>query len=244
MAKKKIEVKNSVLKNGVHYLTSDYKTRNSSRPTHKGIDLVGKNGLDYIIAIDEGVVTISKYSLSAGYYVQIKHNNGYTTRYLHMKKGSLKVKKGDKVTKGQVLGYMGNTGNSRGAHLHFDVHNGKSYVDPIPFLQGIAGFKTNHYQEFVKGVQKATGSKVDGKAGKETLANTITVSAKENRKHQVVEVIQKYLYVQGYTEVGKADCVAGTNFTKATKHYQKDFGCPVDGEITAKKKTWKKLLEL
>lgn len=244
MAKKKIDVKNSVLKGGVHYLTSDYKTRNRSRPTHKGIDLVGKNGLDYIIAVDEGVVTISKYSLSAGYYVQIKHNNGYTTRYLHMKKGSLKVKKGDKVTQGQVLGYMGNTGNSDGAHLHFDVHNGKNYVDPISFLQGVADFETNYYKEFVKGVQKETDSKVDGIAGKETLSNTITVSSKKNRKHPVVKVIQEYLYIQGYTEVGETDGIAGTKFTKAVKHYQKDFGCAADGEITAKKKTWKKLLEL
>lgn len=243
-----LEVKNPVLKNGKHNITSDYKTRNPKRKNHNGIDFVSRqnnmNVTDYIIAIDDGVVTISKYSLSAGYYIQIKHNNGYTTRYLHLKKDSLKVKKGDKVKKGQVIGYMGNTGNSSGAHLHFDVHNGKSYVDPVPFLQGTADLETNHYQEFVEGVQRATGSKVDGKAGKETLSNTITVSAKKNRKHEVVEIIQKYLYVQGYTEVGKADGIAGKDFTKATKHYQKDFGCPVDGEITAKKKTWKKLLEI
>ena len=89
MAKVKIEVKNSVLQDGVHYVTSDYKTRNPKRKDHKGMDLVGKNGLDEIVAIADGIVTISTYSSSAGYYVQIKHNNGYTTRYLHMKKGSI-----------------------------------------------------------------------------------------------------------------------------------------------------------
>lgn len=243
-----IEVKNNVLKSGVHNITSDYKTRNPKRKNHNGIDFVTRignlNTTDYITAIDDGIVTISKYSISAGYYVQIKHKNDYTTRYLHMKKGSLKVKKGDKVTKGQILGYMGNTGNSSGAHLHFDVYNGKSYVDPVPFLQGIADFETNHYQEFVKGVQRATGSEVDGVTGKEILSNTVTVSSKKNKKHAVVKTIQEYLYIQGYTEVGEADGIAGTKFDSAVKHYQKDFGCTADGEITAKKKTWKKLLEL
>lgn len=243
-----IEIKNNVLKKGIHNVTSDYKTRNKKRTNHNGIDLVSKklgiNTTDYIVAIADGIVTISTYSSSAGYYVQLKHNNGYTTRYLHMKKDSLKVKKGDKVTKEQIIGYMGNTGNSSGAHLHFDVHNGKSYVDPVPFLQGVADFETNYYKEFVKEVQKETGSKVDGIAGKETLSNTITISSKKNRKHPVVKVIQKYLYVQGYIEVGKADGIAGSKFDNAVKHYQKDFGCTADGEITAKQKTWKKLLEI
>ena len=49
--KKKLEVKNNVLKGGIHYLTSDYKTRNSNRSTHNGIDLIGENGIDEIVAI-------------------------------------------------------------------------------------------------------------------------------------------------------------------------------------------------
>ena len=137
--------KNNVLKNKAHYVTSDYKTRNNSRKNHKGIDLVSHNGknttTDYVKKKKKGVVTISTYSSTAGYYVAIKHENGYTTRYLHMKKGTLKVSKGDTVEKGQVLGYMGNTGNSQGAHLHFDVNNGKDYVDPLPYLEGILNFK-------------------------------------------------------------------------------------------------------
>jgi len=132
----KMDVKCPVLKQGVHYLTSDYKTRNPKRK-HSGIDMIGKGyACDYVIAIDDGVVVTSTYSATAGYYVEIKQNDGSITRYLHLKKGSITVKKGDHVKKGQVIGYMGNSGSSNGAHLHFGVRvNGKD-VDPLPYLEG------------------------------------------------------------------------------------------------------------
>ena len=81
---KKLNVKNPVLKKGVHYLTRDYMTR--SRDSHKGIDLIGDGyAIDDIIAIENGLVIASKYSNSFGNYVEIKHNNEYISRYLHMK---------------------------------------------------------------------------------------------------------------------------------------------------------------
>lgn len=100
------------------------------------------------------------------------------------------------------------------------------------------------YVQFVGDVQRAIGAKVDHIAGKETLSKTVTVSAKKNNRHAVVKPIQQYLYALGYTEVGEDDCIAGSKFTKAVKRYQKDNGCVVDGEITARNKTWKKLLKL
>ena len=97
-------------------------------------------------------------------------------------------------------------------------------------------------KEFIKEIQKAIGAKVDGKAGPETLSKTITLSAKKNRKHAAVKVLQARLYELGYTEIGKADGVAGPKFTSAVAHFQQDNGCMVDGVITAGNKTWKKLL--
>lgn len=104
--------------------------------------------------------------------------------------------------------------------------------------------ETYTYKQFVGDVQKACGAKVDYIAGSETLSKTVTVSARKNSRHAVVRPIQKYLYALGYTEVGEDDCIAGSKFTKAVKRYQKDNGCVVDGEITARNKTWKKLLKL
>lgn len=105
--------------------------------------------------------------------------------------------------------------------------------------------KTNNdaYKIFVGGVQRTCGAKVDYVAGSETLSKTVTVSSKKNRTHKVVGVIQTYLNSMGYN-CGAVDCIAGSMFDSAVKKFQKDNGCTSDGEITAKCKTWKKLLRL
>lgn len=114
--------------------------------SHKGIDLVGPGStLDYITAHSDGevvaVVSHIDYNTSKsgkrtyGNYVKIKHDNGMYTLYAHMKYGSVNVKVGQRVSRGQVIGYMGNTGYSFGAHLHFEVRNeNDQYVDPTAFV--------------------------------------------------------------------------------------------------------------
>ena len=97
---------------------------------------------------------------------------------------------------------------------------------------------------FVRDIQKAFGATVDGIAGPETLNSTITLSAILNRKHEAIRAVQRRLAALGYTSVGKVDGIAGIKFTKAVKEFQKNNGCEVDGEITARGKTWKKLLGL
>lgn len=96
--------------------------------------------------------------------------------------------------------------------------------------------------QFVKDVQKAIGAKIDGIAGHETISKTVTISESKNRTHPVVKAVQKRLYALGYTIVGNADGIAGHKFTAAVCAFQKDNRCWVDGEMTAKNKTWKKLL--
>lgn len=96
--------------------------------------------------------------------------------------------------------------------------------------------------DFVWDVQSACGATVDGIAGPETLSKTVTLSRHRNRHHKAVEAVQKRLLALGYTEVGEADGIAGAKFTSAVAHFQDDNGCWVDGEITAKNKTWRKML--
>jgi len=96
-------------------------------------------------------------------------------------------------------------------------------------------------KDFVIDVQKATGAKVDGIAGKETLSKTPTVSKNKNNRHKVVKAIQQRLNALGY-DCGTADGIAGNLFNEAVKAYQKDKKCVIDGEITAGMTTWKKLL--
>lgn len=99
------------------------------------------------------------------------------------------------------------------------------------------------HKDFVKEVQAAIGAKVDGIAGNETLSKTVTVSMTKNNRHIVVKSIQKYFNTIKY-DCGIIDGIAGTKFDSAVKKFQKENGCAVDGEITAKKNTWKRLLKL
>lgn len=97
-------------------------------------------------------------------------------------------------------------------------------------------------EQFVRDVQAATGSEVDGIAGEETIGNTVTVSAYKNRTHEVVAAVQKRLAALGYDIVGEPDGVAGPKFEAAVQAFQGNNHCWVDGEITACNKTWRKLL--
>lgn len=110
----------------------------------------------------------------------------------------------------------------------------------LPLSKG----KTSDYttEEFVRNVQSCCGAEVDGIAGPETLSKTVTISETKNRTHDVVKAVQQRLHSLGYTMVGNADGVAGPKFTAAVVAYQEDHQCWADGEITAKNKTWKKLL--
>ena len=103
------------------------------------------------------------------------------------------------------------------------------------------------YIQFVKDVQIAegqTGKWIDGIAGSRTLELTPTISRYKNRTNACVKPVQKYLYYLGYKDVGRADGIAGVKFDTAVKQFQRDNGCVVDGELTSKKKTWKKLLKI
>lgn len=98
--------------------------------------------------------------------------------------------------------------------------------------------------EFVREVQLACKATVDGIPGPETLSKTVTLSEKKNRTHPAVAAVQTRLIALGYLQVGTVDGKAGPKFTAAVKAYQADHGCVVDGEITAGKTTWRRLLEM
>lgn len=103
---------------------------------------------------------------------------------------------------------------------------------------------TYSFEEFITDVQRAIGAKVDGIPGPETLGKTITVSNKKNRTHPIVKPIQRRLAVLGYTDVGKADGIAGVKFACAVRKFQKDNCRVVDGVITARATTYRKLFKM
>jgi peptidoglycan hydrolase-like protein with peptidoglycan-binding domain len=97
-------------------------------------------------------------------------------------------------------------------------------------------------QEFVRDIQAVFDVKVTGIAGSDTLCETITLSEVLNRKHPAIYFIQRRLFSLGYAEIGKINGIADHRFTSAVKHFQSNNDCIVNGEITARDKTWKKLL--
>ena len=87
---------------------------------HTGIDIPAPGGTN-VTAVQGGVVITSSYAPSSyGEYVVIAHGNGVTTLYAHMQRGSRRVREGDTVSQGQVLGLVGSTGSSTGNHLHLE----------------------------------------------------------------------------------------------------------------------------
>ncbi|MFA5577766.1 MAG: M23 family metallopeptidase, partial [Tissierellaceae bacterium] len=99
---------------------------------HNGLDIAAKTGTP-INAADGGKVVFAGTKGTYGKMVEIDHGNGYKTRYAHC--SSILVKVGDKVYKGQHIANVGNTGNSTGPHLHFEVlKNGKNQ-NPANFVK-------------------------------------------------------------------------------------------------------------
>ena len=104
---------------------------------HRGVDW--NPGAGYpIAAIADGVVTEAGTGGELGVHASIQHNiNGeiVTSIYGHMQRGSMSLHVGDAVGRGQVIGRVGNTGASTGAHLHFGLAHGADVFDPIPWMQ-------------------------------------------------------------------------------------------------------------
>lgn len=166
----KYNFKYHVLESKSEYCTADYGTREPSYSTHHGMDFINDVGhsCNAIAVADGEVVTVQDFvdgfndTYTAGNYVRIKHESGVYSRYLHLVKGSVKVKVGQKVKAGTVLGTEGNTGYSYGTHLHFDVFDGTQYVDPLPYLLGEKSF---YKAKKPSSTAITVGSKVRVKAG-------------------------------------------------------------------------------
>ena len=130
-----------------NYISTMYRYYNNGKPSNHGVrsniynafDIAGSYG-DAIYAIEKGTVVDKGYQGNGfGYYVVIKHQNGLYSLYAHMK-ASASVNIGNTVSKQQIIGYMGSTGNSSGNHLHFELYNPNnrnSVINPwVTYYQG------------------------------------------------------------------------------------------------------------
>jgi murein DD-endopeptidase MepM/ murein hydrolase activator NlpD len=109
---------------------------------HAGIDIADESAETEVVAAASGTVIRSYYSATYGNCVLVTHKIGdrtFTTLYAHLEKST--VTTGQSIKKGELLGYMGNTGDSRGKHLHFEIHEGQwnyeksNSVDPLRYVK-------------------------------------------------------------------------------------------------------------
>ncbi|MBL8702619.1 MAG: M23 family metallopeptidase [Alphaproteobacteria bacterium] len=109
---------------------------------HKGVDFGAPSGTP-IQAAGDGVVEMSGWFGGYGNYVRLKHNGEYSTAYAHLSRYAPGIKEGARVKQGQIVGYVGTTGRSTGAHLHYEVLRRGAQINPM-------------------GVKFPTGRKLDG----------------------------------------------------------------------------------
>lgn len=102
---------------------------NVRRP-HNGIDFAAPTGTP-VRTVGDGVVVFAGWSGGGGNMVKISHGDRWETAYLHLSKIDRSIRKGARVTRGQVIGAVGQTGLATGPHLHFSLFDRGSYVDPM-----------------------------------------------------------------------------------------------------------------
>ena len=145
---------------------------------------------------------------------RLHHGNGFKTYYFHMKPKSVLVKAGDLVRRGQKIGYMGTTGNSTGAHLHFGIKFYNAWVDPEPYLTGLKNM-----------------------GGKRMTITLRTLS--QGMRGEDVKTLQQLLNAKINTSL-EPDGKFGPLTNTALKKYQAASALVVDGKCGPA--TWSKLL--
>lgn len=99
---------------------------------HKGLDFAASTGTP-VYATGDGKIAMAYFSGSYGNVIYIDHGHDYETRYAHLSRFA--IQPGAEVKRGQVIGYVGNTGNSKASHLHYEVLYKGQHVNPINFFQ-------------------------------------------------------------------------------------------------------------
>ena len=226
-----------------------------SRSNHNGVDLVRKDGKpnEPILAPEAGKILAARKSNHPtggyGYYVKMQGKSGVVHLMAHMVRNSLKVKKGDVVEQGDVLGLMGTTGNSTGVHLHWEVRVKGKFTDPIAWMgkngepelpsnfhAWVKKLNANSARAYIKNAPR--GSKVrvrhNGvsvfnktiRSGDDKLEKTVDIEVGRNRITVEVDGFE----VKGVTYNKKSNSGGTTIPPKVEKPSTKDSKKPVKKE--------------
>lgn len=115
------------------------------RKFHTGIDFAAVRGTP-IYATGDGVAYIPNNNDGYGNLIEIHHGYGFVTRYAHLDK--FKIRNGQKVKRGEIIGYVGATGTATSPHLHYEVHRNGQYVNPIHYF--FNDLSPQEYEQMIK----------------------------------------------------------------------------------------------
>ncbi len=157
ISKKDIKILNSIptlqpiANPNLHLLVSGYGIRinpfHKGKYKHPGIDFAAHRGTKVFASASGKIVRINKSVLQAGYgnAIEIDHGQGFITRYAHLEQ--INISQGQRVTKGMVIGTVGDSGGAIAPHLHYEViHQGET-VDPVMYM--IEGLNSNDYNTLI-----------------------------------------------------------------------------------------------
>ncbi|MFD2704400.1 peptidoglycan DD-metalloendopeptidase family protein [Salibacterium lacus] len=179
-------------------------TFGSRQGNHDGIDIAAETGTNVKAAAD-GEIIRSDYSSTYGHVVMMQHKSDAETVYAHLSKRT--VKDGEKVKQGETVGQVGNTGRSRGPHLHFELHFGewnpeKTYAaDPLPVLQqdnhAYAATASNDRTAEIAGMMKNADDKNETESFTHTIEKGDTLWDLARTYGTTVETLQNINDIEG-----------------------------------------------
>ena len=176
---KPMAMRNARISSLIGYRTHPiYKTKKF----HSGVDYAAPSGTA-IYASGNGVVEMAQYVNGYGNFVKIRHNSEYETAYGHMKGFARGIRKGIKVRKGQIIGYVGSTGRSTGPHLHFEIIRKGQRINPLKAKvatgNDLTGGLLSEFKRQVKNID-AANEKIQKKTVELGHAPALEVVSKEN----------------------------------------------------------------
>jgi murein DD-endopeptidase MepM/ murein hydrolase activator NlpD len=150
---------------------------------HKGVDFAAARGTP-VMAAGDGVVAASHRWGGYGNYIRVNHQNGYATVYAHLSKFGTGIHKGTRVRQGQIIGFVGSTGNSTGPHLHHEVLINGKHVNPqtvkMPAMIHLAGGDLKAFKAFVAKIKRQTrGLRFSGQMAEARNIKTDLIPAPE-----------------------------------------------------------------
>ena len=121
---------------------------------HKGVDFAAPKGTP-IFAAGNGIIEYAGNNGGYGKYIRIRHNNGYKTAYAHLNNFNKKISKGSRVNQGDIIAYVGSTGNSTGPHLHYEIILNNKQINPMKMkLPSGKILKNNELKRYQKNIKE------------------------------------------------------------------------------------------